>query len=83
MRTAWERFDLARRKAELYPDTVEYATALIDARRDWRLAYYRLLTDLASPLAAPFDETAAAENGVEVPPEMAEELLALLREAGK
>ncbi len=81
LRAAWERYDLARRKAELNPGSVECSLALIDARRDWRLAYYRLLTDLGADPTVPFQET--AENGEELPPQLADELLDLMRQAAK
>lgn len=79
LRAAWDRYDLARQKAELNPGSVECSLALIDARRDWRLAYYRLLTDLGADPALPFKET--AEDGKELPPELADEFLALMRRA--
>jgi len=79
LRAAWDRYDLARQKAELNPGSVECGLALIDARRDWRLAYYRLLTDLGADPALPFKET--AEDGKELPPELTDEFLALMRRA--
>ena len=81
LRAAWDRYDLACRKAELDPRSGECALALIDARRDWRLAYYRLLTDLGADPSAPFEEK--TEKGGALPPEKSVALLAILREAGK
>jgi len=81
LRAAWEQYDLARQKAELNPGSVECGLALIDARRDWRLAYYRLLTDLGADLTVPFEET--PEKGEELLPKESALLLTILREAGK
>jgi len=81
LRTAWERYDLTRQKAELNPGSVECSLALIDARRDWRLAYYRLLTDLGADPTVPFQET--SKNGEELPPQLSDELLDLMRQAAK
>lgn len=81
LRAAWDRCDLARQKAELNPGSVECNLALIDARRDWRLAWYRLLTDLGADPALPFKET--AEDAKELPPQLADEFLDLMRRAAK
>ncbi len=82
LREAWERFDLARRKAELAPASMEDALILIDARRDWRIAYYRFLTDLGADLTVPFDELADVKTTTAIPTEMVDDLLLLLHSAG-
>lgn len=47
---AWNRVHHAKLKLELHPGDREAALELVDATLSWRLAWYRLLTDLAIPL---------------------------------
>lgn len=47
---AWKRVRHARLKLELHPGDRKSRFELIDATLAWRLAWYRLLTDLAAPL---------------------------------
>ena len=47
---AWNRVQHAKLKLELHPGDREAALELVDATLSWRLAWYRLLTDLAIPL---------------------------------
>lgn len=61
LRNAWDDFEQAKRKSELDPDSVDRKMRLADAKRDWRLAYYRLLTDLGVTLTVPF--TAPRDSG--------------------
>ena len=83
LRSAWDRFDLAQRKAGLNPESIASKLTLADARRDWRLAYYRLLTDLGvSDLTAPFKETDSANEAKKLPQKDGDALLDALRAAG-
>lgn len=47
LRDAWKRIRHARLRQELHPGERKSALELIDATLAWRLAWYRLLTDLA------------------------------------
>ena len=51
LRDAWKRVRHAGLKQELHPGEKKSALELIDATLAWRLAWYRLLTDLALPPA--------------------------------
>ena len=78
LRKAWDEFEQAKRKSELTPDAVELKMKLADTRKEWRLAYYRLLTDLGcSDLTVPFAANGGS-GGDELSPEKSRELLRLL-----
>lgn len=51
LRDAWKQVRHAGLKQELHPGEKKSALELIDATLAWRLAWYRLLTDLALPPA--------------------------------
>lgn len=78
LRKAWDEFEQAKRKSELTPDAVELKVKLAGTRKEWRLAYYRLLTDLGcSDLTVPFAANGGS-GGDELSPEKSRELLRLL-----
>ncbi len=64
---AWNRVRHAKRKVELQPGDRERALELIDATLAWRLAWYRLLTDLALPLTGKLPPPSAPVTAPPVP----------------
>ena len=64
---AWKRVRHAKLKLELHPGDRKTALELIDATLAWRLAWYRLLTDLAVPLTGKLPKPSAPVTAPAIP----------------
>lgn len=64
---AWKRVRHAKLKLELHPGDRKTSLELIDATLAWRLAWYRLLTDLALPLTGKLPPPSAPVTAPPIP----------------